>query len=148
MHARTIGEMKILVIPTTDWIRHPVPNRLNFIFDTLAEEHDVYVLHFGLKRFSNLEARETKCRLVEASWIKVDDPSLYYLLNFPYHLWKIRSIVKKLDIDVILSTNILPSFAANFAGTHQSYSTIWIIWRNRHRFTIPDRPWERSSSRW
>lgn len=109
--------MKILVIPTTDWIRHPVPNRLNFIFDSLAEEHDVYVLHFGLKRFSNLEARETKCRLLNASWIKVEDPSLYYLLNFPYHLWKIRSIVKKLDIDVILSTNILPSFAANFAHT-------------------------------
>ena len=109
--------MKILVIPTTDWIRHPVPNRLNFIFDTLAEEHDVYVLHFGLKRFSDLEARETKCRLLNASWIKVEDPSLYYLLNFPYHLWNIRSIVKSLDIDVILSANILPSFAANFAGS-------------------------------
>jgi glycosyltransferase involved in cell wall biosynthesis len=107
--------MKILVIPTTDWIRHPVPNRLNFIFDSLAEKHDVYVLHFGLKRFSNLEARGTKCRLVEASWIEVEDPSLYYLLNFPYHLWKIRTIVKKQNIDVILSTNILPSFAANFA---------------------------------
>ncbi len=107
--------MKILVIPTTDWIRHPVPNRLNFIFDNLAGEHDVYVLHFGLKRFSNLEARETKCRLLNANWIKVEDPALYYLLNFPYHLWKIRSIVKSQDIDVILSTNILPSFAANFA---------------------------------
>ncbi|MDQ1261791.1 MAG: D-inositol-3-phosphate glycosyltransferase [Euryarchaeota archaeon] len=107
--------MKILVIPTTDWIRHPVPNRLNFIFDNLAKEHDVYVLHFGLKRFSRLAARETKCQLVEASWINVEDPSLYYLLNFPYHLWKIRHIVKKLDIDVILSTNILPSFAASFA---------------------------------
>ncbi len=107
--------MKILVIPTTDWIRHPVPNRLNFIFDNLAEEHDVYVLHFGLLRFSKLQARETKCKLVAASWINAEDPSLYYLLNFPYHLWKIRNIVKKLDIDVILSTNILPSFAANFA---------------------------------
>lgn len=110
------GKMKVLVIPTTDWIRHPVPNRLNFIFDTLAEEHDVYVLHFGLKRFRNLEARMTKCRLIDASWIAIDDPSLYYLLNFPYHLWKIRKVAKSLDIDVILSTNILPSFAANFAG--------------------------------
>jgi glycosyltransferase involved in cell wall biosynthesis len=109
--------MKILVIPTTDWIRHPVPNRLNFIFDSLAEEHDVYVLHFGLKRFSDLQARETKCRLLDATWINVEDPSLYYLLNFPYHLYKIRSIVKRLDVDVILSTNILPSFAANFASS-------------------------------
>jgi glycosyltransferase involved in cell wall biosynthesis len=47
--------------------------------------------------------------------MNVEDPSLYYLLNFPYHLWKIRHIVKELDIDIILSTNILPSFAANFA---------------------------------
>jgi glycosyltransferase involved in cell wall biosynthesis len=108
--------MKILVIPTTDWIRHPVPNRLNFIFDLLAEEHDVYVLHFQLKRFSKLEARDTKCQLLKADWISAEDPSTYYLANFPYHLWKIRSIAKSLDIDVILSTNILPSFAANFAG--------------------------------
>ena len=109
--------MKILVIPTTDWIRHPVPNRLNFIFDILAERHEVYVLHFGLSKFSKLPARETKCKLVAASWINAEDPSLYYLLNFPYHLWKIRQIAKKLKIDVILSTNILPSFAASFAST-------------------------------
>jgi glycosyltransferase involved in cell wall biosynthesis len=108
--------MRILVIPTTDWIRHPVPNRLNFIFDILAEEHEVYVLHFGLKRFSLLEARQTGCTLLPSDWIKAEDPSLYYLLNFPYHLWKIRQIASRLKIDVILSANILPSFAANFAG--------------------------------
>jgi glycosyltransferase involved in cell wall biosynthesis len=108
--------MKILVIPTTDWIRHPVPNRLNFIFDILADKHDVYVLHFGLERFKDQEPRPTKCRLVEASGIKVRDPSLYYLFNFPYHLWKIRDTAKNKDIDAILSTNILPSLAANFAG--------------------------------
>ncbi len=108
--------MKILVIPTTDWIRHPVPNRLNFIFDTLAEKHDVYVLHFGLKRFRDMEPRQTKCRLIAASWIETEDPSLYYLLNFPYHLWKIRQVVACEKIDLIVSANILPSFAANFAG--------------------------------
>jgi len=108
--------MRILVIPTTDWIRHPVPNRLNFIFDTLAEKHEVYVLHFGLKRFSGLEPRQTGCTLLPADWIRAEDPSLYYLLNFPYHLWKIRQIARHLKIDVILSANILPSFAANFAG--------------------------------
>jgi len=108
--------MRILVIPTTDWIRHPVPNRLNFIFDILAEEHEVYVLHFGLKRFADLEARQTRCTLLPADWIRAEDPSLYYILNFPYHLWKIRQISRRLKIDVILSANILPSFAANFAG--------------------------------
>ena len=108
--------MKILVIPTTDWVRHPVPNRLNFIFDILAEKHDVFVLHFRLKRFEKLEPRGTKCSLIASGGMKVDDPSMYYLLNAPAHLLKIREIVKKNGIDVILSANILPSFTANFAG--------------------------------
>lgn len=74
----------------------------------------MYVLHFGLKRFSDLQARDTKCRLLNATMINVEDPALYYILNFPYHFWRIWSIVKRQEIDVILSTNILPSFAANF----------------------------------
>ena len=108
--------MKILVIPTTDWISHPVPNRLNFIFDILAEENDIYVLHFRLKRFEGQEPRETKCRLIKVGWFDAMDPSSYYLKNFFAHLLAIRKAVHQNDIDVILSTNILPSFAANFAG--------------------------------
>lgn len=108
--------MKILVIPTTDWIRHPVPNRLNFIFDILAERHEVYVLHFRLKRFKDLGARETRCTLVDAGWLETEDPSLYYLLNSAAHFLRLRQIVKDRGIDVILSANILPSFLANFAG--------------------------------
>jgi len=108
--------MRILVIPTTDWIRHPVPNRLNFIFDNLAERHEIYVLHFELSRFKDLEPRETRCHLVKSGWIESKDPSLYYLLNFPWHLAGIRRLVAREGVEVILSTNILPSFAANFAG--------------------------------
>jgi len=105
--------MKILVIPTTDWIRHPVPNRLNFIFDILAEKHEVYVLHFNLKTFKNNKPRKTACKLVDTKFIDVGDPSLYYLLNWPKHFMKMREIIKEKDIDVVLSTNILPSFLIN-----------------------------------
>lgn len=105
--------MKILVIPTTDWIRHPIPNRLNFIFDILAEKHEVYVLHFDLKKFKNNRPRETACKLIDTKFIDVGDPSLYYLLNWPKHLAKMRQIIKENDIDVVLSTNILPSFLIN-----------------------------------
>jgi glycosyltransferase involved in cell wall biosynthesis len=106
--------MKILVIPTTDWIRHPVPNRLNFIFDILAEEHDVYVLHFQIGKFKKNTPRMTKCHLVESDFINCNDPSLYYLLNWPMHLYKIREIVDDKQIDVIVSANILPSFLVSF----------------------------------
>lgn len=106
--------MKILVIPTTDWIRHPIPNRLNFIFDILAEKHEVYVLHFDLKKFKNNRPRETACKLVDTKFVDVEDPSLYYLLNWPKHFIKMREIIKEKSIDVVLSTNILPSFLINF----------------------------------
>ncbi|MDM7933840.1 MAG: glycosyltransferase [Methanothrix sp.] len=105
--------MNILVIPTTDWTRHPVPNRLNFIFDHLAESHEVHVLHFSLKRFRDVQPRDTRCHLIETGWIDAEDPSLYYLLNFPSHLHRIREAVREERIDLILSTNILPSLAAN-----------------------------------
>jgi len=107
--------MNILVIPTTDWIRHPVPNRLNFIFDALAEKHGVYVLHFELSRFRDNPPRHTNCTLIPAGSSRAEDPSMYYLTSAPAHLRKIREVVKEKSIDVILSANILPSFMANFA---------------------------------
>src|SRR5512136_215088 len=97
-------KMNILVIPTTDWIRHPVPNRLNFIFDILAEDNQIYVLHFKLKGFQDLEARDTKCNLIETGWMDARDPSMYYILNFSSHLWDIRKVVREKEIDIILST--------------------------------------------
>ncbi|MCJ7445381.1 MAG: glycosyltransferase [Methanotrichaceae archaeon] len=108
--------MNILVVPTTDWIGHPVPNRLNFIFDILAENHNVYVLHFRLKKFQGFKPRKTKCTLIKTGWKEIDDPSTYYILNFSSHLRSIRRIIKDKRINIILSANILPSFMANFAG--------------------------------
>lgn len=105
--------MNILVIPTTDWIRHPVPNRLNFIFDSLAERHKVFVLHFPLKQFRNNTPRPTACTLIRSGPVPASDPSLYYLVNAPFHFVTLEKLIKKEKIDVILSANILPSFIAN-----------------------------------
>ena len=108
--------MNILVIPTTDWIRHPVPNRLNFIFDSLSDRHNIFVLHFSLKNFRENAPRSTRCRLVRSGPVECRDPSLYYLLNAPFHLVTLKKLVKREKIDVILSANILPSFIANGTG--------------------------------
>jgi len=108
--------MNILVIPTTDWVRHPVPNRLNFIFDSLAGRHKVFVLHFPLKQFRDNTPRSTSCTLMKSGPVPVSDPSLFYLLNSPFHFLAIRKLVRKEQIDVILSANILPSFLANGTG--------------------------------
>jgi glycosyltransferase involved in cell wall biosynthesis len=106
--------MNILVIPTTDWTRHPVPNRLNFIFDILAEKHEVHVADFTLKKFKDEEPRPTKCHLHNMTLINTEDPTLYYLLNSLVHLIRLRKIIRDNKIDLIVSANILPAFSVYF----------------------------------
>lgn len=108
--------MNILVIPTTDWVRHPVPNRLNFIFDSLSERHKIWVLHFPLKQFRKNPPRSTSCTLIESGPVPISDPSLFYLLNAPFHFLAIRDIIRKKKIGLILSANIFPSLLANYSG--------------------------------
>ncbi|MEF8874083.1 MAG: glycosyltransferase [Candidatus Thermoplasmatota archaeon] len=103
-----MDRMKLLVIPTTDWIGHPVPNRLNFIFDRLAEKHEVDVCHFKLFK---KKRRDTRCNLVEMDSDTESDISGYYLKNFRKHAVEIAKISP--EYDAIISTNILPSFAAS-----------------------------------
>lgn len=104
--------MKILVIPTTDWTGHPVPNRLNFIFDRLADRHEVDVCHFNI--FEE-DIRQTKCNLVEMDKKEGGEISSYYLYNSFNHLKKISELSG--DYDVIMSSNIIPGLWANFNDT-------------------------------
>ncbi len=103
--------MKILVIPTTDWTGHPVPNRLNFVFDRLAKHHDVDVCHF---RLFPKAVRETKCDLVDMDDRWIPGVRSYYLRRFLQHSKKISDISKRYDM--IVSSNILPGFAAGLQG--------------------------------
>ncbi|MDD1718106.1 MAG: glycosyltransferase [Methanoregulaceae archaeon] len=105
--------MKICVIPTTDWTRHPVPNRLNFIFDILSARHEVYVLHFRIGKFSGNPSRPTTCTLVETGDREIRDPALYYIKNAFSHRKTLRNLVGNEGIEVILSANIIPSWFAN-----------------------------------
>lgn len=104
--------MNILVIPTTDWTGHPVPNRLNFILDRLSDRHKIDVCHF--KIFEE-NIRETNCNLIEMDK-KIDgDISSYYVYNSLSHLKKISEISE--EYDLIISSNIIPGFWANFNDT-------------------------------
>lgn len=107
--------MRILVIPPTDWVRAPVPNRLNFICDLLADSHEVVALEYGLGRFDGSGPMPTRCRLAPGGGFRCNDLLLQYVLSAPFHLLGIRRLVRENAIDVILSANILPSFAATFA---------------------------------
>ena len=104
--------MKILVIPTTDWTGHPVPNRLNFVFDRLASTHHVDVCHF---RLFNKAVRDTNCNLIEMDDRSIPDVRTYYIKRFLQHSKKISDISN--NYDLILSSNILPGLTASIQDT-------------------------------
>ncbi len=99
--------MKLLVIPTTDWTGHPVPNRLNFVFDRLADKHEVDVCHFKL--FPRA-IRQTECRLVDMDDKWTPGVRSYYIRRFIQHSRRISKISNRYDM--IVSSNILPGFTA------------------------------------
>ncbi len=104
--------MKLLIIPTTDWVGHPVPNRLNFIFDRLASRHHIDVCHF--KIFPE-EVRKTECNLVPMDPEPRESIKHYYITGMWQHLSKIRDISG--DYDAVISANILPSLGASLQPT-------------------------------
>ncbi len=104
--------MKLLVIPTTDWTGHPVPNRLNFIFDNIAENNDVDVCHFKL---FDRKKRNTICNLISMDKKVEKKISSYYIKNVFYHGSKISSLIE--DYDAVISANLIPGFFANFSET-------------------------------
>jgi glycosyltransferase involved in cell wall biosynthesis len=116
LQARYGEVMRIMVIPTTDWTRHPVPNRLNFIFERLAEKHDIFICHFNLKKFNKYRENKTQCVLEEMGGFSAKDPSLYYILNAIPHTKDINGIISRNDIEIIVSANILPSFIATIVN--------------------------------
>lgn len=107
-----MNDLKILVIPTTDWTGHPVPNRLNFIFDRLAERYTVDVCHFEM--FPD-KKRETKCNLIDMGCEADTGIGAYYLKNFRKYSERIRDLSQ--NYDVLLSSNIIPSFTAGLQDT-------------------------------
>jgi len=121
--------MNILVIPTTDWTNHPHPNRLNHIFDRLAKMgHAVHVLHFEYLKYRKYTPRQTNCNMVFAGYINGNETTEhYYLANYTHHKKLIKEACAKLNIDVILSANILPSHAAIGAGVPIVYDYLDVM---------------------
>jgi glycosyltransferase involved in cell wall biosynthesis len=99
--------LNILVIPTTDWIGHPIPTRLHHIFERIAKRHTVHVLNF---RLYCAKALETNVILHEINDIRSQNLALYYILNAHKHFSAVHKILKENQIDVITISNLLPGY--------------------------------------
>jgi len=98
--------MNILLIPATDWLRHPVPSRHHHIFETLAETDEVHVLQFDL--FPQNPPRKTRTIIHKLKTLPSRGLAQYYLLNLPLYWKKILEIIKSERIEAVVISNILP----------------------------------------
>ena len=97
--------MRILLVPTSDWLSHPIPSRLHFIFERLADRHEVHVIRYPIPLWT--VKRKSKAIVHEAIGLPIRDLSFYYVINAPNHLWLLDNILKSYGIDVIVFANIL-----------------------------------------
>jgi len=101
--------MNILLIPATDWLRHPVPSRHHHVFEILTETDNVHVLQFDL--YPENPPRRSNVVVHPFHAFPLKDMAAYYLLNSPFYVRKIVEIVKSESIDVVVACNIIPSLS-------------------------------------
>jgi len=97
--------IRVLLVPSSDYLGHPFPQRHNQIFERLhdAKDFEVHVVRFGL-----FEKPKLKTQLIvhELSNTRVGSVSTYYLLNMVSHASEIRRIVRQESIDVVVLSNL------------------------------------------
>lgn len=101
--------MKLLLIPTQDYLHHPNPSRQHYIFEELATRHDVHVPHFHVSRGP---ARKTRLIVHEATAFPVQSPLLHYTLNAPEQYRAISNIIRDEGIEAVSVSHVLAGAAA------------------------------------
>jgi len=121
---------KVLLVPSSDYVGHPFPQRHNQIFERLHDdkEFEVHVLNFNLFNFKKLES---KVILHELNGFNIKNVGQYYLVNGLKYSAELRKIIKKEGIDVIVFSNFAIPFLYTIMNTIQDMK-IPII------FDIPD----------
>jgi phosphatidylinositol alpha-1,6-mannosyltransferase len=103
------GILKILLVPTSDWLGHPFPSRLHHIFEKLAEQNEIHVLRFA---FYPEAKQKTKAVIHEIKDIDSAGLARYYLFNAPKHFRILRQIIKENNIDTVVISNLLAGYIA------------------------------------
>jgi glycosyltransferase involved in cell wall biosynthesis len=122
--------IKVLLVPSSDYLGHPFPQRHNQLFELLGQmnQFEVHVARFCLSEKPTLL---TNLLIHELGGKKHGALASYYLLNAFRHALQIRRIVKKEGIDVIVLSNLAAPLAVSFLD-HLSSMDVPIV------FDLPD----------
>ncbi|MEZ0346114.1 MAG: glycosyltransferase [Infirmifilum sp.] len=100
--------IRVLLIPSSDYLGHPFPQRHNQIFERLHDGRDfeVHVLRFNIFGKARLSSR---CVIHEFPLeYKTKSTPLYYAANAAFHVSEIMKIVRQESIDIVVAGNLLP----------------------------------------
>lgn len=102
--------IRILLVPSSDYLGHPFPQRHNQIFERLhdGENFEVHVARFKL--FSKPKLK-TKLVIHELSGDPAGSVSTYYLKGMFNHALEIRQIIRQENIDLVVFSNLSVPFA-------------------------------------
>lgn len=145
--------MNLLLVPTCDYLHHPVPHRHHYIFEALAQRHTVHVPHFHVSRG---KTRETRLRVHEATIVPVKNPAWHYTVNAAHHYDVFSNLLHTEQIDVVVGGQVLAGAAAiraarkygvpvvfdladwfpDSAAAYYGISWLrWVIWQAVHGIT-------------
>jgi glycosyltransferase involved in cell wall biosynthesis len=106
---RMAGELiRVLVIPSSDYLGHPFPQRHNHLFERVHDGRDfeVHVIRFNIFGKPRLNSR---CVIHEIPLeLKIGKTAPYYLANMVSYTSEILNIVRRESIDVVFAGNLLP----------------------------------------
>jgi len=106
---RVLSMIRVLLVPSSDYVGHPFPQRHNQIFERLNDRRD-FEIH--VVRFALFEKPKTETTLIvhELEGAKVNRVASYYLVNTLANVSQIRRIVKQEGIDVVVLSNLAAPF--------------------------------------
>jgi phosphatidyl-myo-inositol dimannoside synthase len=114
--------MKILLVSTQDYIHHPIPSRHHYIFEELAQRHEIHVAHFHVSRG---EPRPTRLIVDEATQFPIRNPLPHYILNAPYHFHIFNKIIRDEGIEVVVAAHVLAGTAVIQAAKKQHVPVVF-----------------------
>jgi glycosyltransferase involved in cell wall biosynthesis len=102
--------VRVLLVPSSDYLGHPFPQRHNQIFERLQgfDDFEGHVVRFRLFDKKLLATKLVVHELDETSFRSM---ATYYLKNMLAHASEIRRIVKNEGIDVVVLSNIAAPLA-------------------------------------
>ncbi|MEM3449926.1 MAG: glycosyltransferase [Nitrososphaerota archaeon] len=106
--------IRVLLIPSSDYLGHPFPQRHNQIFERIhdGKDFEVHVVRFRIFDKARLSSR---CVIHDVTLeIKTKNTPLYYLSNAINHVKEILKIIRQESIDLIVAGNLLPPFLFQF----------------------------------